>query len=95
MDECFGEAPETNVERNMFNKLIKQLSHELRVCQNTHSPTATARCDVLEVFCNPQSQLTHQCIRLGHRAMRFGLAESDLQTPEGRQKAARNCSRSF
>jgi hypothetical protein len=85
------EAPETNVERDMFNKLIKQLSRELQAGQNTHNPTSTPRCDVLEVFCNPQSQLTHQCIQLGHRAMRFGLAEGDLQTP----KAARNCSRSF
>ena len=84
--ECFAEAPETNVERNMFNKLIKQLTHELQACQNTQSSTTTPRCDVLEVFCNPQSQLTHQCIQLGHRAMRFGLAEGDLQTPEGRQK---------
>ena len=81
----FMEAPETNVERKLFNKLLIQMSRELETCE---PPTNRFQkpIDVLEVFCGPHSQLTHQCQQLGHRAMRFGLAEGDLQTVEGRAR---------
>ena len=84
-EDHISEAPETNMERNKFNKLIKQLSREFHACQE-NPPVTASRIDVLEVFCNPQSQLTHQCIQLGQRAMHFGLPEGDLQTPEGRHQ---------
>lgn len=76
---------ETNRERRMFNKLVHQISHELdQVIHEGHA--VSNKIDVLEVFCGPHSQLTSQCQQLGHRAMRFGLAEGDLQTSEGRQR---------
>ena len=78
-------APETNVERRMFNKLMTQITQELESTQPTSGSMQPA-VDVLEVFCGPQSQLTAQCRQLGHRAIRFGLAEGDLQTVEGRQQ---------
>ena len=78
-------TPETNRERKMFNKLISQISHELEQVILEDNPGGT-KIDVLEVFCGPSSQLTHQCQQMRHRAMRFGLAEGDLQTSEGRQR---------
>ena len=78
-------TPETNRERKMFNKLISQISHELEQVILEDNPGGT-KIDVLEVFCGPLSQLTHRCQQMGHRAMRFGLAEGDLQTSEGRQR---------
>ena len=78
-------TPETNRERKMFNKMVLQISNELeQVMLADHH--GGSKIDVLEVFCGPSSQLTHQCQQMGHRAMRFGLAEGDLQTSEGRQR---------
>ena len=42
--------------------------------------------DVLEVYCSSESQLTKQCIRQGLKTVRFGLAQGDLNTFEGRCK---------
>ena len=39
-----------------------------------------SRCDVLEVYCSSDSQLTKQSIRQGLRAIRFGLRDGDLST---------------
>ena len=61
------------------------MSRELETCEPP-SNRFQKPIDVLEVFCGPHSQLTHQCQQLGHRAMRFGLAEGDLQTVEGRAR---------
>ena len=54
-------APETNVERDLFNSLVKQITKEFERCptDQVRSPYAI---DVLEVFCGPNSQLTQQCI---------------------------------
>ena len=78
-------APETNTERKMFNKWLHQITREFNSCGDVSGKLSPA-IDVLEVFCGPNSQLTHQCQQMGHRAMRFGLAEGDLQTVEGRQR---------
>ena len=43
-----------------------------------------SRIDVLEVYCSQESQLTHQCGRLGLIAVRFGLSQGDLATFHGR-----------
>lgn len=42
--------------------------------------------DVLEIYCSAESQLTNQCIRQGLRTIRFGLAQGDLSTYDGRCK---------
>ena len=78
-------APETNIERRMFNKWLHQITREFNSCGDDSGKLSPA-IDILEVFCGPNSQLTHQCQQMGHRAMRFGLAEGDLQTAEGRQR---------
>ena len=43
-------------------------------------------CQLLEVFCSPNSPLTHQMNQLGRSAHRFGRAEGDLETVSGRAK---------
>eukprot|EP00435_Cladocopium_sp_Y103_P041817 s1270_g11.t1 len=46
--------------------------------------TASQRLDLLEVFCGPQSQLTHQSRQMGFKAERMSLMQGDLQTRSGR-----------
>jgi hypothetical protein len=41
--------------------------------------TQTPGVDLLEVYCSSDSQLTHQCIRQGLKALRFGLREGNLE----------------
>eukprot|EP00435_Cladocopium_sp_Y103_P071338 s690_g37.t1 len=41
-------------------------------------------CDVLEVYCSQDSQLTQQASMLGLKARRFGLRQGDLSTFQGR-----------
>eukprot|EP00434_Breviolum_minutum_P043038 symbB.v1.2.038338.t1/scaffold5931.1/size27163/1 len=43
-------------------------------------------CEVLEVYCSSDSQLTKQCLLNGGRAHRFGLKQGDLQYFENRCK---------
>lgn len=42
--------------------------------------------DLFEVFCGPDSKLTEQVQNLKGQALRFGLAQGNLQTAEGRRK---------
>ena len=46
----------------------------------------TSKCDLLEVYCTEQSQLTYQSSKLGLRSFRFGLKQGDLSTFLGRTK---------
>ena len=42
--------------------------------------------DLLEVYCSPLSQLTHQMKLLGGQAIRFSMCDGDLSTVEGQRK---------
>ena len=76
--ECdFDTAPETNRERHRFLRLVKQYSDELKEIQNENIRTSNVH-DLFEVFCHPQSSLTHQCQQLGFKAKRFSLEQGDL-----------------
>jgi len=44
------------------------------------------KCDLLEIYCSSDSQLTKQCLRQGGRAIRFGLKQGDLQYRDNRHK---------
>ena len=85
--ECFStttvsETPETNQERQLFNKLVHQYPQELEhIYKNTVQ--SHIRLDVFEIFCGPNSQLTQQASQLGMKADRFGLQQGDLQTAKG------------
>ena len=54
-------APETNQERMIFNKLVHRYTQELEdvIRNSTGVNNKQKSLDVLEIFCGPQSQLTH------------------------------------
>ena len=82
--ECYlDQTPETNQERQRFQRLVVQYMKELRDIQSQHLKSSTVF-DLFEVFCDPQSSLTHQCQQQGFKAMRFSLEQGDLQSFEGR-----------
>ena len=47
---------------------------------------STSHCDLLEVYCSEDSQLTQQTSKLGLSAQRFSLRHGDLSTFQGRCK---------
>ena len=47
---------------------------------------STSHCDLLEVYCSEDSQLTQQTSKLGLNAQRFSLRHGDLSTFQGRCK---------
>ena len=54
---------------------------------STHQKSYDSRpVDLLEVYCGPESQLTHQVNCLGGRAIRFTKRDGDLSTKEGVNK---------
>ena len=74
-----------NLEQNHLRRLIVQVTQEfehIKKCQKLQ----TSPIDLLEVFCDRQSQLTQQVLNLGGKAIRHGLNEGDLMTKEGRSR---------
>ena len=70
--------------KNQVQKLVKQFSAEL---QSVKPPRFhQRRLDLLEVMCHDQSELTKQAQMIGGHAQRFGLAQGDLQTTQGRMQ---------
>ena len=81
-------TPESNRERSHFQRRVQQYTKELQPIIQQHQQHCSEkgqRLDLLEVFCGPQSQLTAQAQKLGYRAERFGMAQGDLQTFQGRE----------
>ena len=76
---------ESNKERIRFNQLVQQYTNELQAISKNHTMRHAPRLDLLEVFCGPESQLTHQSQRLGYRALRLSILQGDLQTRSGRE----------
>ena len=68
-----------------FHALAQQISKEasLARCDPVIS-NGCSRLHLLEVFCHEASELTKQVQSLGGRANRFGRAQGDLKTKEGR-----------
>lgn len=88
--ECnLDSSPESNRERQRFLKLVNQYQQELQDIQRNTSVKSGAF-DVFEVFCHPQSTLTHQCQQKGFKAMRFSRDQGDLQSFEGRSHLFRS-----
>ena len=73
-------------ERDKLRKLVHQITNEIEEVSKRCSPQGSSRIDLLEVFCNEDSQLTLQCQKLGGKAQRFCRSKGDLDTWEGRQK---------
>ena len=77
-------TPETNHERVLFRKLVHRYTDELETVRKPCANSRVRPLDVMEIFCGPQSQLTHQCKQLGFQAERFGYQQGNLQTETGR-----------
>ena len=67
-------TPEGNQERKRLWQLVQQFSKEFDEClkENVNQPSHSPKITLLEVFCGPSSQLTHQARQLGYRAERCG-----------------------
>ena len=57
--------------------------HTILTPKNPQKSNSHQNIDLLEVYCGPESQLTHQINRLGGRAIRFTKGDGDLSTKEG------------
>ena len=77
---------EGNVEKNRFRRLLSMYTEELQNFQKQHQGLKRSSTLLFEVFCSDHSQLTHQCQQMSCRAERFGYAQGDLHTVEGRSK---------
>ena len=86
-DEEVGvvDSEERNREGRHFKHMLRKIQHELFEIQQEPISQDSKHCHLFEVFCGPQSQLTHQAQQLGFRSVRFGYAQCDLQTTEGRK----------
>ncbi len=77
---------EGNMEKNRFRRLLGMYTEELQDCQKQYQGAKRGSTLLFEVFCSDHSQLTHQCQQMSCRAERFGYAQGDLHTVEGRSK---------
>ena len=78
-----------NHERSRLHYLISRYEQELKVISEGNV-ARRPKCDVFEVFCGDQSQITNQCLKLQGDAFCFGMSQGDLQSPEGRQNLFNN-----
>ena len=84
-EACVVDSEERNREGRQFKHMLKKIQHEFSETQQEFLTQDPKHCHLFEVFCGPQSQLTHQAQQLGFRSVRFGYAQCDLQTSEGRK----------
>ena len=69
-----------------FDRLLQQFSKEANAVQQRCQTKSDAKhVHLIEVFCHANSELTKQVNDLGGRAIRMGLDQGDLKTPEGRE----------
>ena len=88
--DCFYSGDftmECHQERKRLWQLVHQFTSELDQCIEEHASRTShsPKLSILEVFCGPNSQLTHQARQLGYRAERCGRAQCDLQSVSGRK----------
>ena len=79
------DSVERNKEKKFFQHMVRKIEDELLEVSKEHRKISQGHYHLFEVFCGPQSQLTHQAQQLGFRSARFGHAQGDLQTPSGRK----------
>ena len=65
---------------NLVNRMEKEIDHLSKIVKPSGK-----QIDLLEVFCSEQSALSDQVQKLGGTAHRFGRAQGDLDTTEGRK----------
>ena len=82
-----GESHQQSYHR-IIQKKVRQFQQELRECveQAQKKKSLGARCDLIEIMCSENSELTFQVHQAGGKALRFGLSQGDLQHKESRLK---------
>ena len=78
-------SEERNKEGRHFRHMMRKIQQELLEVSNETPIKASNHSHLFEVFCGPQSQLSHQAQQLGFHSDRFGFAQCDLQTSDGRK----------
>ena len=78
-DSCIDKSNgENNIVKEMWG-YIKEKGYQIH-----QKPSKS--CELLEIYCSADSQLTKPCIRGGKQAIRFGLKQGDLSLYENRCK---------
>ena len=75
-------------EYDELKTLVKKFRKEFQAAkqESVGAFSRTEQYDLLEIFCEPQSQLTHQVQQMGGKAIRWGLAQGDLSEPQNRHQ---------
>lgn len=85
----FSTIGSLNHERTRLQHLIHRYSQELQNMSESRTVNRP-KCDVFEVFCGDQSQITNQCLKMQGSSFRFGMSQGNLQSPEGRRNLFTN-----
>lgn len=80
--KCWTETSMTK-EKRKLNCLIRKMEHELTDMEQTVK-TSSNQVDLVEVFCENNSPLTNAINQTRGKAIRFGMAQGDLETRDGR-----------
>ena len=90
LDDSFVTTTNPHSLQRQFDELViqitKELTHTKHRLHNSKTNIQWPKLQLVEVFCGPTSELTKQMQNMKSRSRRFGLAEGDLSTVEGRNK---------
>ena len=85
-EEHVNFVTQSNKTTEKFQQLIQTMTLELTEVYRSSAETTPPRVELIEVFCGPRSELTHQVNQLGGKAIRFSLTEGDLSDCNARRK---------
>ena len=71
---------------NMTNHIAQEMWEYIQSKRYNIEQPPSRHCELIEVYCSAESQLTKQCIKGGSYAIRFGLSQGDLSHFENRCK---------
>ena len=71
---------------NMTNHIAQEMWEYIQRKGYNIEQSPSRHCELIEVYCSAESQLTKQCIKGGSYATRFGLSQGDLSHFENRCK---------
>ena len=80
----YGEA--CTASTKIENKIAKEMWGYIREKGYKIHQTPSQCCELIEIYCSADSQLTKQCLKGGSYALRFGLSQGDLSQYENRCK---------
>ena len=73
-------------QQDKLHRMIREISREAKSVQDRCQRSSDASLiHLVEVFCHENSELTRQIQNLHGKAVRMGLNQGDLSTPDGRK----------